>query len=529
MTDASDEAVFAAAAALSADRVAPFVEAQAPQAAAALLLLFPPDRAAAVLNGLSGDGRRRILRAMAGTRPMAEAARPVFAAVLRAEVLEGGDARDRRMRDVAVIVGALAPDLRDDALAALVAPVPPLPVPPLPVAEGPEPSAPRPALPPGLAAFLDNGRITVERMPMLEVVMDRFVRILASRLRMALGRPADVRLAALRSTRFGDWMAARCAAESLFVVARAAAWDGHLLLWPDRAALDGWVEALTGGGDGTAGLRRPDRALTALDRALAAVPAGAALDALETAFAPVGAAGLALDRVEADDRRAWIDRPHNAAFLAELALDVDGRTGRLDLLLPYATLEPVRDRLRRMFVGERFGEDTLWRAHLRAELGRASTPVQAVAGSLELPLGALLAWRPGTVVALDGNGRVALEVGGVAVARGALGRSGGRWSVVTGADADADSLALPAAEADALPAGADPRHRVPVRVVVVLGGSALPMAALGGNGLGTVVLDRAVDEPVAILAGGRAVALGGLVRVGAGLGVRLSAVARPER
>ena len=41
---------------------------------------------------------------------------------------------------------------------------------------------------------------------------------------------------------------------------------------------------------------------------------------------------------------------------------MEDRGGRLELLLPYATLEPVRELLLQMFMGEKFGRDTIWEA-----------------------------------------------------------------------------------------------------------------------------------------------------------------------
>ena len=37
---------------------------------------------------------------------------------------------------------------------------------------------------------------------------------------------------------------------------------------------------------------------------------------------------------------------------------MEDRGGRLELLLPYATLEPVRELLLQMFMGEKFGRDS---------------------------------------------------------------------------------------------------------------------------------------------------------------------------
>ena len=43
------------------------------------------------------------------------------------------------------------------------------------------------------------------------------------------------------------------------------------------------------------------------------------------------------------------------------------------MLLPYATIEPIRNVLLQMFMGEKFGRDPIWEGHLATEIGNANT------------------------------------------------------------------------------------------------------------------------------------------------------------
>ena len=47
---------------------------------------------------------------------------------------------------------------------------------------------------------------------------------------------------------------------------------------------------------------------------------------------------------------------------------MEDRGGRIELLLPYATLEPIRKMLLQQFMGEKFGRDNIWEGHLATEL-----------------------------------------------------------------------------------------------------------------------------------------------------------------
>ncbi|WP_438502970.1 hypothetical protein, partial [Acinetobacter baumannii] len=65
----------------------------------------------------------------------------------------------------------------------------------------------------------------------------------------------------------------------------------------------------------------------------------------EVAFRPISPVNFRIDRLETNPRFAAISRPNNAAILVRLRIDMEERGGSVEILLPYATIEPIRDRL----------------------------------------------------------------------------------------------------------------------------------------------------------------------------------------
>ena len=65
-------------------------------------------------------------------------------------------------------------------------------------------------------------------------------------------------------------------------------------------------------------------------------------------------------------------------MLARLRVDMEDRGGRIELLLPYATLEPVRELLLQQFMGEKFGRDRIWETHLAEELWHTELELDVV-------------------------------------------------------------------------------------------------------------------------------------------------------
>src|SRR5581483_1298693 len=128
------------------------------------------------------------------------------------------------------------------------------------------------------------------------------------------------------------------------------------------------------------------RPYTTIERNLVERLVNVVLTDLSSAFEPLSPATFRFERLETNPRFATIARPGNAAVLARLRIDMENRGGRIEVLLPYATLEPVREILLQGFMGEKFGRDSIWEAHLAGELWQTGVPIDVVLGSVDLPL-----------------------------------------------------------------------------------------------------------------------------------------------
>src|SRR5437016_4730556 len=110
---------------------------------------------------------------------------------------------------------------------------------------------------------------------------------------------------------------------------------------------------------------------------------------------------------------------------------MEDRGGTIELLLPYATIEPIRDVLLQMFMGEKFGRDPIWEGHLATEIGQADISVEAVLYEAELPLKQLMALEVGHTLALDlrPEALVTVRCGEITLTEGRMGRVGDRVAV----------------------------------------------------------------------------------------------------
>ena len=111
-------------------------------------------------------------------------------------------------------------------------------------------------------------------------------------------------------------------------------------------------------------------------------------------------------------------------IVARLRVDMEDRGGKLDLILPYATLEPVRDLLLQMFMGERYGRDTIWENHMVEELWKTEVEIKASLKELTVDLGEIAKWEKGSFLGLDmaPSDDIILCCGDVPLLTGTMGR-----------------------------------------------------------------------------------------------------------
>src|SRR5579863_10362021 len=278
----------------------------------------------------------------------------------------------------------------------------------------------------GIRAIVDSALVSYERLPMLEVVFDRLVRMMSTSLRNFTSDNVEVSIDNITSIRFGDYLNS-IPLPAMLTVFRAEQWDNYGLLTIDSALIYSIVDVLLGWRRGTAAMRIEGRPYTTIERNLVERLVSVVLSDLSGAFDPLTPVTFRFERLETNPRFATIGRPANAAVLARLRVDMEDRGGRLEVLLPYATLEPVREILLQGFLGEKFGRDSIWEAHLAGELWNTSIAIEAVLDTFEISLQDVLHWKVGSRIPLNAqpDADIKLICGDLPMFVGKMGRRSG--------------------------------------------------------------------------------------------------------
>jgi len=277
----------------------------------------------------------------------------------------------------------------------------------------------------GVRAIVDSALVSYERLPMLEIVFDRLVRLMTTSLRNFTSDNVEVSLDDVTSIRFGDYLNS-IPLPAILAVFRAEQLDNYGLFTVDSNLIYSIVDVLLGGRRGTAAMRIEGRPYTTIERTLVQRMIEVILQDMCQAFEPLTPVNFTLDRLETNPRFAAIARPANAAILVKLRIDMEDRGGRTELLLPYATLEPIRKLLLQQFMGEKFGRDSIWENHLATELWSTRVDIEAVLDEQVMPLNKIMNLKIGETVMLNAapDSQIELRCGGVPLLRGHMGRVG---------------------------------------------------------------------------------------------------------
>jgi flagellar motor switch protein FliM len=265
---------------------------------------------------------------------------------------------------------------------------------------------------------------------MLEVVFDRMVRLMTTSLRNFTSDNVDVSIESMFSARFGDYVDS-VPLPAMLSVFKAYEWDNSAaLMVVDSSLIYSIVDVLLGGRRGKA-FKIEGRPYTTIERNLVERLVQVIIGDLQTSFEPLTPVHFNFERLETNPRFATIVRPNNVAIIAKLRIEMEDRGGIVDIVLPYATLEPVRDILLQMFLGEKFGRDAIWENHLAGELLETEIEIEALLDQVMVPLSKIRSWEVGSQLVLSAtpHTKITLACGEKRLYMGRVGRKNGAVSI----------------------------------------------------------------------------------------------------
>jgi flagellar motor switch protein FliM len=271
-----------------------------------------------------------------------------------------------------------------------------------------------------------QSRIVRGRMPMLEMINERFARQLRTSLFNMLRRTAEVTATPLKVQKFSEYAQGLQVPSSLNLI-KLEPLRGTALFVLDGKLVFSVVDNFFGGNGRYAKIE--GREFTATEARIIQMVLRQAFVDLHDAWTVCTEIKTEYLSSEINPNFANIVSPSEIVVVSCFKIDLEGGGGELHVTMPYSMIEPIRDRLDSDLAGDRTQRDERWAATLREEIEEAEVELVPVLGNATLTLGRLVDLKPGDVFACDFDGNVTLCSEGIPVVRGSYGASRGQQAV----------------------------------------------------------------------------------------------------
>ena len=246
----------------------------------------------------------------------------------------------------------------------------------------------------------NQDRIIRGRMPVLEIINDRFARLASNAMANAMRKRADVNPISIDMSKFGDFMRSLPVPTSINIF-KLDPLRGNAILVVDSRLVFAMVESFFGGAGSQPKIEGRD--FTPIEQAIINRVVRIALENMEESWQPVHEVHIELVRSEVNPQFAAIVPPSDVVVVVTFEVELENAIGSLIVCLPYATIEPIRSKLYASFQTERLEVDHAWIARFKERL--METPVELLVrfGRSQITGRQLLSLKPGDILMLEND------------------------------------------------------------------------------------------------------------------------------
>jgi flagellar motor switch protein FliM len=246
----------------------------------------------------------------------------------------------------------------------------------------------------------NQDRIIRGRMPVLEIINDRFARLASNAMANAMRKRADVNPISIDMSKFGDFMRSLPVPTSINIF-KLDPLRGNAILVVDSRLVFAMVESFFGGAGSQPKIEGRD--FTPIEQAIINRVVRIALENMEESWQPVHEVHIELVRSEVNPQFAAIVPPSDVVIVVTFEVELENAIGSLIVCLPYATIEPIRTKLYASFQTERLEVDHAWISRFKERL--METPVELLVrfGRSQITGRQLLSLKPGDIILLEND------------------------------------------------------------------------------------------------------------------------------
>lgn len=275
----------------------------------------------------------------------------------------------------------------------------------------------------------NQDRVIRGRMPTLDIIYERFIRLYRMSLSNSLRKIASISIISTDLLKFGEFVNT-LPIPSCMCIMRFESLRGPALLVFESKLAYALVDSYFGGTD------RPytkieGKEFTRIELSIMKKVMDLALKDLEEAWSPVHKTDINFVRTEVNPQFVGVVPPSDVIISTTFEVELENASGTIALVIPYSTIEPIKNKLNASFQTEADRVDKEWTAKMEEHLKDTGTNMVVNLGNASITVGDLVNLNVGDIIPLtqDADGELEILVEGVAKYKCFFGVSRGNRAV----------------------------------------------------------------------------------------------------
>jgi flagellar motor switch protein FliM len=254
----------------------------------------------------------------------------------------------------------------------------------------------------------NQDRVIRGRMPTLDIIYERFIRLYRISLSNALRKFASISIISTDLLKFGEFVNT-LPIPSCMCIMRFEALKGPALLVFESKLAYALIDSFFGGTD------RPftkieGKEFTRIELSLMQKVMDLAISDLEEAWAPVHESKISFIRTEVNPQFVGVVPPSDVIISTTFEVELENATGTIALVVPYSTLEPIKSKLNASFQTEGDKSDKEWLLKMTEHLKQVEANMKVNLGAATITVGDLVNLQVGDIIPLGQDADGELDV-----------------------------------------------------------------------------------------------------------------------
>ncbi len=254
----------------------------------------------------------------------------------------------------------------------------------------------------------NQDRIIRGRMPTLDIINDRFIRLFRVTLSNSLRKMANLSVNSTGPLKFSEFMNSLPLPSCLNIL-RLEPLRGAGVMVIESKLLYALVDSFFGGND-VPYTKIEGKDFTQIEIKIARRVVLSAIDDLEKAWEPVYPLKIGYSRTEINPQFVAVVPPSDVVIATTFDVELEKVSGTIKIVIPYSTLEPIKSKLSVGFQSEQLEVDFIWINRVKEQIMQTTANIVVKLGEANVDLQDIINLEIGDIIQLDRDATIPLDV-----------------------------------------------------------------------------------------------------------------------